>query len=115
MVVTNEPLDEVCESCYGDTITIPTNSVINTAYMSTITNMATVQNFEAVSDKFNADRICTPHQNTTILKGYFWVETLGSVRIQRLDFERQKKHTSTRNPFYLVTETNYEHHDPKVC
>jgi len=34
-------------------ITIPTNSLGNIAYKSTVISMATVRNFEVMSDKFN--------------------------------------------------------------
>jgi hypothetical protein len=42
---------------YGDIITIPTNSVPYTVYKSTSTNMATVRNFEVMSDRLNVEYI----------------------------------------------------------
>jgi len=38
---------------------VPTNSIQSIVYKSTITNMAVVQNFEVMSNKFNVDRIST--------------------------------------------------------
>jgi hypothetical protein len=35
------------------------NSCHNLTYKSTVTNMATVRNFEVMSDIFNVDGICT--------------------------------------------------------
>jgi hypothetical protein len=60
IMITNEQLKpEVWNLIRRQVISTPTNSVQNNAYKSTITNTATLQNFQVMSNKFNTDKINT--------------------------------------------------------
>jgi len=60
MTITNEVLElGMWNLVWTQIITMPTLSVWNDVYKSTITNMMAERNFEVMSDKFNTDKICT--------------------------------------------------------